>query len=104
MRAYPDGRPLSFTVFPPRTLPALMAVETRRRAGVDQLRRLGYLPATGRDNSLRDILATKSPQVGWLDILTYLSIKLAARLLRRAGPAGIRSRAWARDETSRISE
>lgn len=96
-----NGKPASFTVFPPRDAGSLIRIESRRRAGDRQLRE-GF-PAsvpqagTGSGSLTRAFRAGISP----IDIGTYLSIKTLGRCLalwnRLRGHANV----WHRDTSSR---
>jgi glycosyltransferase involved in cell wall biosynthesis len=97
------GRPVTFTVFPPRTLRSLLSVEIRRRAGTDELQRKGYASRGARDNGLRQIVASRSETAGWDDIAVYLFVKIWTRLVPRLRRLTGGSMLWNRDETSRTT-
>jgi glycosyltransferase involved in cell wall biosynthesis len=97
VRADARGQPVGFTMFPPRNLRSLLSIEIRRRAGVEELRRMGLLGGGGRDNSLAQILTCTARPA---DIAVYLFVKLWARLFLKLRGAG----QWRRDESSRGSE
>jgi len=96
-----DGRPASFTVFPPRDLGSLLRIEARRRAGDLQLGQGHDTAHNRRTTTGGSLLASLGKGVGPIDLAVYLAIKLAsramaARLVKRRAPI-----AWARDESSR---
>lgn len=84
-----------FTVSPPRTLAALLAVRTRSRRGTDEL--VAPSPRPVAADALRFAGRLVRRPVLWPGACLYLAVNLAARL-RATRPAPVR---WERDATSR---
>jgi glycosyltransferase involved in cell wall biosynthesis len=91
-------------VFPPRTLPRLIAVRTRAYAGIFELARRfpEFRVNKGETNNRTLIALFKQPRL-WSGLLTYCSVNILARCR-----ATVRSRSgvpvWQRDDTSRIAQ
>lgn len=98
------GGPVCVTVFPPCDLASLIRIESRQRAGLEQLRRHFPCPPPPRPVSLpAGLLATLSSGVKWHEIAVYLAIKVLARLHLAASRArGLENR-WLRDDSSRCN-
>lgn len=92
------------TVFPPRTIPQLIAVRTRAYAGTFELAHgFSELRANRGETNHRTLIALfKEPRL-WTGLLTYCCVNVVARCR-----AAIRSRTgasdWERDDTSRIAQ
>ena len=93
-------RDASFTMFPPRDIASLIRIESRQRAGLDQLRRLH--PAPGRTGArLTGWRTLRDAGAGPVGLFVYLGVKLAGRLHFRWSRLRGRERRWLRDESSR---
>jgi len=94
----------TFTVFPPRTLDALVDIETRRKAGFDEICEL--LPAEVRtrdkSQSLGLVRIGLNPMV-WPGLAVYGYVKVVSRLRYRARKRRGKHKTWSRDETSRCT-
>ncbi len=98
------ARGATFTIYPPRTLRGVLAINTRARAGMYELRE--KLPETrGHGNTspgrtLRTIART--PRL-WPSAPVYLGVMAAASVLARRKLRLRREKQWERDETSRAA-
>lgn len=96
------GQQVFFTVFPPRRLRELIAIEARRRAGAAAARCAMRRSSHGTARSQVRGAASLAPRVWlWLDLAVYVYVKTVCRLLYRVQKArGVHGR-WTRDESSR---
>ena len=96
------GRPISFTVFPPRTAIDHIRVEERRLRGNKELSELKGGQFNLASNKGADLAKAIGSGASIPDIAIYLAMKAAARLLYRIrrGRRGDRT-VWTRDESAR---
>jgi glycosyltransferase involved in cell wall biosynthesis len=87
-------------VFPPRTIPQLIAVRTRAYAGVSELaRRFPQLRKNGGETNNRSLAALFKEPGLWSGLLIYCCVNLLARY--RAARPRSGDLVWQRDDTSR---
>ncbi len=98
------GRPVSFTVFPPRDLRSLVRIEGRRRAGDMQLSDTSHATQhaarTTTGASLVRSLGSGGANV--FDLAWYAAIKTAGRLLGKQMVKARKPIVWERDDSSRV--
>jgi hypothetical protein len=98
------GKPVSFTIFPPRDMASLVRVMARRRVGDLQLFQLIGPPPVEVGTSDVGFVATKLwRKVAPLDYLTYAAVKLVARVWGRVMFHNNRPAEWLRDDSSRVA-
>lgn len=96
------GRPVSFTVSPPRRITDQIRVETRRRLGNAELLKLYPSPHQGpRTNGWKDLMAALQDGASLADLAVYLATKMIVHM--RAAAARKRNHAivWERDLEAR---
>lgn len=96
-----DGKPICFTVSPPRTLRDLVRVEARRRVGDDEVRHLFPSPQSGRTTSPASLTASLGKGVSIIDLAVYLAVKALAQGLHRWSRLCGRGTIWTRDLSAR---
>lgn len=96
-----DGRPVFFTVSPPRTIRDLITIEARRRIGDDEIRNRYPSDETGRQTSSASLLSALGKGVSIFDLAAYVTIKALAhasyQLKKRKGGEAV----WIRDLAAR---
>ncbi|WP_442678711.1 glycosyltransferase [Sphingomonas sp. ASY06-1R] len=93
-----DGKPASFTVYPPRGFGELIRIESRRRAGDAQLRTLFPSAETARSTKMATVAAAEAP---FIAKVSYGFIKIAGRLRFQWNRVRRHHRRWERDDSSR---
>lgn len=94
----------TFTVFPPRTLSALLDIETRRKAGFDEICELLPPDVRLRDKSqTMGLVRIALNPLNWASLAMYGYVKVASRLRYRQRKRNGRHKTWSRDETSRCT-
>lgn len=99
--ANPADPNLTFTIYPPRTVGDLIAIEARRRAGDAELEQFEHLAAPQVANSAGSLFGLVGNGATLRDVVTYMAIKIAGRLLFRWNRLRGRAKIWTRDESSR---
>lgn len=96
-----DGKPVFFTVSPPLTARDQVRVETRRRLGNEEMKRLYPSPHYSGSNNAGDLRLALDGGASLFDVATYLAIKLVARIrmIFMARPDG--QIVWERDTAAR---
>jgi glycosyltransferase involved in cell wall biosynthesis len=96
-----DGKPVWFTVSPPRRIIDQIRVETRRRLGNEQVLRLYPAANFNGSNAVGDLRTALTEGASIIDLGVYLAVKFITRL--RAGLARRRSATitWERDLSAR---
>jgi glycosyltransferase involved in cell wall biosynthesis len=91
-----------FTVFPPKTLRALIDIETRRKAGYDDICALLSASERPRNKSQGFALGKMvlNP-LAWPSLLVYAYVKVASRVRYQMRKRAGTHKRWIRDETSR---
>lgn len=91
----------SFVVTAPKTLRALMTIETRRKAAYDEIRELlgSRLSVGSAQTGALGRLAAKPSN--WPSLAVYLYVKAMSRMRYRLRKRGGTHKEWSRDETSR---
>jgi len=95
------GRPMEFTMFAPRTLSDLVKVETRRRAGDDEIRTLLGHRQTSLPGHLRGLALLALRPWLWPGLAVFLYVKIESRRLYYAKKRAGAQHSWARDDSSR---
>lgn len=95
------GRPVCFTVSPPRRVIDQIRVETRRRLGNRELRRLYPSPHYAGSNSVGDLGQALRRGAGMADIAIYLGIKALVRMRAMIAGGTGKAIAWERDLAAR---
>jgi glycosyltransferase involved in cell wall biosynthesis len=91
-----------FTVFPPKTLGALIDIETRRKAGFDEINELLPIRDGPRNGSQALALARMALNpLAWFNLIVFAYVKSASRLRYRNRKRAGTHKTWSRDETSR---
>lgn len=96
-----DGQPVFFTVSPPRRAIDQVRVETRRRLGNMELRRLHPSPHYSGSNSAADLPLALRGGATVFDIAVYLGIKSLARLRSEWARRRSKTIVWERDNLAR---
>ncbi|HMO69866.1 MAG TPA: glycosyltransferase [Novosphingobium sp.] len=104
LREDAQGRPVFFTIFPPRTLWSLIRVESRQRAGVAQLHERYPSSETRRMTTWPALLATLRRGASLIDLFFFLLVKGAGRLHFQFSKMRKLDHRWLRDDTSRQVE
>lgn len=99
-----DGNPVWFTVLPPRTIGSLIKIETRRKAGNEDVLKQFPSPHDKRINRPADFGKLRADGASLGDIAIYLAIKLTARVQCRWNRLRGRASVWLRDDSSRTAE
>lgn len=95
------GRPVFFTVSPPRTLGDLIKIEARRRIGSEQVLQLYPSPHNTKINKPGDLKQALSSGASPIDIVIYLAIKAFAVARYRWNVMRGRTPVWVRDISAR---
>jgi glycosyltransferase involved in cell wall biosynthesis len=92
----------SFAVYPPKTLGALIDIETRRKAGHDEICALLSESQRPRNKSQGFALGkmTLNP-LAWPSLLVYAYVKVTSRVRYQFRKRAGTHKRWIRDETSR---
>lgn len=101
LRQDAEGRPVFFTIFPPRRLWSLIRVESRQRAGVAQLQERYPTGETHRMTTWPALFATLRRGASPIDLFFFLLVKGAGRLHFQFSRARKLDHRWLRDDTSR---
>lgn len=96
-----QGRPVCSIVYPPRTVREQIRVEARRHNGNAEVRRLYPSPYFANANQGGGWSAALRSGTSLVDLVIFLGIKLAARLLALWNRKRGKSTAWARDLSTR---
>lgn len=104
LRQDEQGRPVFFTIFPPRTLWSLIRVESRQRAGVAQLHARYPNSETRRMTTWPTLLATLRKGASLIDLGFFLLVKGVGRLHFQFSRMRKLDHRWLRDDTSRQVE
>lgn len=92
----------SFTIFPPRTISGVLAINTRARAGNYELRRrFPELQSHGNTSAGRTLKTLAGDPSLWLDASVYLSVMMLAKLRAHDKLRKRMEKVWERDDTSR---
>lgn len=92
-----DGKPVSFTVSPPRKLWDQIRVEARRRIGNEQVRTLHPSPHYARLNRAGNFRTALTNGASVFDIAIYLAIKVAVLAQVRLNKVRGKENVWVRD-------
>lgn len=95
------GQPVSFLVSPPRRARDQIRVETRRRLGNAQVKRLYPSPHASPSEGFGSLRAALSGGANPLDILIYLAIKLSVRIRAHRLERQSNTIHWERDVAAR---
>lgn len=102
LREDSQGRPVFFTINPPRTLYSIIRVESRQQAGVFELRqRYPSVETVRRMTTWPALFATLGQGAGPLDLIAFLLVKSLGRLHFKFSRLRKLEHRWLRDETSR---
>lgn len=104
LREDEQGRPVFFTIFPPRTLWSLIRVESRQHAGVAQLHERYPSGEPHRMTTWPALFGTLRRGASLIDLVLFLLVKGAGRLHFRFARARKLDHRWLRDDTSRQIE
>jgi len=104
LRADEQGRPVFFTIYPPRTLWSLIRVESRQRAGVAQLHERYPSGETHRMTTWPALFATLRKGASLIDLGFFLLVKGLGRLHFQFSRMRKLDHRWLRDDTSRQVE
>lgn len=95
------GRPVSFSVYPPRTLAQLVHIETRRRTADGEMDELFPSPDVEKTDQKQALMGLAANPLNWPKLAVYLYVKLESRRRYRARKSGGQHKEWLRDESSR---
>lgn len=96
-----EGRPVSVLVSPPRRLIDQIRVETRRRLGNEQVRKLYPSPHWSHSNGVADILSATKRGASAIDVSIYLIAKALVLLRAQWHKLLQRGIRWERDLKAR---
>ena len=96
------GEPVSFTVYPPRTLPELMNIEVRRKSADIEIDAIFAGQPDGEKSDQRSAIArlAANPR-NWPALAVYFYVKLESRRRFRVRQRRGTGQVWLRDESSR---
>lgn len=97
------GRPVSFTVSPPRTLGDLIKIEARRRIGSEEVLNRYPSPYNERINRASNLNDARAAGASYLDIAIYVGVKAVALAKYRWNRLRGKTPVWVRDEAARAS-
>lgn len=98
-----EGRPVWFTVSPPRTLGDLIKIEARRRIGSEEVLNRYPSPHNQRINRASNFGGAKAAGASLIDIAIYVGIKAVALARYRWNRMRGKTPVWVRDEAARSS-
>ncbi len=96
-----NGNPVYFTVLPPRKLTSLIKIDTRRRLGTQEVKRLHPSPHYSGSNSPKDLFRALKHGANLFDILVYTGVKAMVRLRVELAKRRSDKIVWERDDTAR---
>lgn len=96
-----QGRPVHFTVSPPRTIASLVRIEARRRTGDDEVRTLYPTDQSGRETGAASLVGALRKEASPLDLLVYVTVKALALARYRFSKWQGKGPVWTRDLAAR---